>query len=122
MFFLPGFYQLCLSNRYNHFGSVQVYLNFGVFYEGSALQDGPETERKKLDDALQAIEVTYLTSLQVGLSHWLSSERLAQGGTQGTPLIFPVAWAHLGKTTRKRNSHLSLTSPGCEGKRVARMC
>ncbi|XP_034974014.2 transmembrane emp24 domain-containing protein 6 [Zootoca vivipara] len=51
-----GFYQLCLSNRYNHFGSVQVYLNFGVFYEGFDLQTPHEAERKRLNDTLDAIE------------------------------------------------------------------
>lgn len=51
-----GFYQLCISNRYNHFGSVQVYLNFGVFYEGLDSQHPPQHE-KKLNDTLDAIEV-----------------------------------------------------------------
>ncbi|XP_074864373.1 transmembrane emp24 domain-containing protein 6 isoform X1 [Carettochelys insculpta] len=51
-----GFYQLCLSNRLNHFGSVQVYLNFGVFYEGFDLQNSPDEERKKMNDTLEAIE------------------------------------------------------------------
>ncbi|XP_063168859.1 transmembrane emp24 domain-containing protein 6 [Candoia aspera] len=50
-----GFYQLCLSNRYNHFGSVQVYLNFGVFYEGFDLQMN-ELKKKELNDTLEAIE------------------------------------------------------------------
>ncbi|XP_005310636.2 transmembrane emp24 domain-containing protein 6 [Chrysemys picta bellii] len=51
-----GFYQLCLSNRLNHFGVVQVYLNFGVFYEGFDLQNSPDMERKKINDTLEAIE------------------------------------------------------------------
>nr|XP_060643963.1 transmembrane emp24 domain-containing protein 6 [Anolis sagrei ordinatus]XP_060643964.1 transmembrane emp24 domain-containing protein 6 [Anolis sagrei ordinatus] len=51
-----GFYQLCLSNQYNHFGSVQVYLNFGVIYEGFDLQNTPELEKKKLNDTLEAID------------------------------------------------------------------
>ncbi|XP_077167025.1 transmembrane emp24 domain-containing protein 6 [Paroedura picta] len=51
-----GFYQLCLSNRYNHFGSVQVYLNFGVFYEGFDLQNTPELQKKRFNDTLEAIE------------------------------------------------------------------
>ncbi|XP_053126565.1 transmembrane emp24 domain-containing protein 6 [Hemicordylus capensis] len=53
-----GFYQLCLSNRYNHFGSVQVYLNFGVFYEGFDLQEPSALERKRLNDTLDAIEAS----------------------------------------------------------------
>uniref|UniRef100_A0A8D0GKT8 Transmembrane p24 trafficking protein 6 n=1 Tax=Sphenodon punctatus TaxID=8508 RepID=A0A8D0GKT8_SPHPU len=51
-----GFYQLCLSNRYNQFGSVQVYLNFGVFYEGFDLKNAPDLEKKQLNDTLEAIE------------------------------------------------------------------
>ncbi|KAM4833688.1 transmembrane emp24 domain-containing protein 6 [Thomomys bottae] len=50
-----GFYQLCLSNDQNHFGSVQVYLNFGVFYEGPEM-DHNQNQRKQLNDTLDAIE------------------------------------------------------------------
>ncbi|XP_070808954.1 transmembrane emp24 domain-containing protein 6 [Pituophis catenifer annectens] len=50
-----GFYQLCLSNRYNHFGTVQVYLNFGVFYEGFDLET-TELKRTELNGTLEAIE------------------------------------------------------------------
>nr|XP_020643988.1 transmembrane emp24 domain-containing protein 6 [Pogona vitticeps] len=53
-----GFYQLCISNRYNRFGSVQVYLNFGVFYEGFDPQHPPQLEGKQLNDTLEAIEVS----------------------------------------------------------------
>ncbi|XP_067392846.1 transmembrane emp24 domain-containing protein 6 [Emydura macquarii macquarii] len=53
-----GFYQLCVSNRLNHFGSVQVYLNFGVFYEGFDLQNSPDMDRKKMNDTLEAIEAS----------------------------------------------------------------
>uniref|UniRef100_A0AC11BA14 Transmembrane p24 trafficking protein 6 n=1 Tax=Ovis aries TaxID=9940 RepID=A0AC11BA14_SHEEP len=54
-----GFYQLCLANQQNRFGSVQVYLNFGVFYEGPEM-DHKENERKQLNDTLDAIEVENL--------------------------------------------------------------
>lgn len=54
-----GFYQLCLKNQQNHFGSVQVYLNFGVFYEEPEI-DHKQNERKQLNDTLDAIEVTVL--------------------------------------------------------------
>lgn len=54
---ITGFYQLCLSNQQNHFGSVQVYLNFGVFYEGPEMEH-QQQERKQLNDTLDAIEVT----------------------------------------------------------------
>ncbi|KAB1275093.1 Transmembrane emp24 domain-containing protein 6 [Camelus dromedarius] len=50
-----GFYQLCLNNQQNHFASVQVYLNFGVFYEGPEM-DHKKNERKQLNDTLDAIE------------------------------------------------------------------
>ncbi|XP_072587723.1 transmembrane emp24 domain-containing protein 6 isoform X2 [Vulpes vulpes] len=51
-----GFYQLCLKNQQNHFGSVQVYLNFGVFYEGPEMDHKQKNERKRLNDTLDAIE------------------------------------------------------------------
>lgn len=54
-----GFYQLCLNNQQNHFGSVQVYLNFGVFYEGPEINH-KQNERKQLNDTLDAIEVIIL--------------------------------------------------------------
>ncbi|XP_053304851.1 transmembrane emp24 domain-containing protein 6 [Spea bombifrons] len=50
-----GYYQLCVNNWQNHFSSVQVYLNFGVFYDG----EGPEhseDHRQKLNDTLTTIE------------------------------------------------------------------
>ncbi|XP_020030904.1 transmembrane emp24 domain-containing protein 6 [Castor canadensis] len=50
-----GFYQLCLKNDQNHFGSVQVYLNFGIFYEGLEM-DHKQSQRKQLNDTLDAIE------------------------------------------------------------------
>ncbi|XP_042336583.1 transmembrane emp24 domain-containing protein 6 isoform X6 [Sceloporus undulatus] len=51
-----GFYQLCLSNVHNHFGSVRVYLNFGIYYEGFDLQSTSELEKKQLNDTLAAID------------------------------------------------------------------
>ncbi|XP_036897292.1 transmembrane emp24 domain-containing protein 6 [Sturnira hondurensis] len=51
-----GFYQLCLKNQQNHFGSVQVYLNFGVFYEEPEMDHKQKSERKQLNDTLDAIE------------------------------------------------------------------
>ncbi|XP_063802311.1 transmembrane emp24 domain-containing protein 6 [Pseudophryne corroboree] len=50
-----GFYQLCVNNWQNHFGSVQVYLNFGVFYDGVG-PEHPEDHRQKLNDTLATIE------------------------------------------------------------------
>ncbi|XP_037018498.2 transmembrane emp24 domain-containing protein 6 [Artibeus jamaicensis] len=51
-----GFYQLCLKNQQNHFGSVQVHLDFGVFYEGLEMDHKQKSERKQLNDTLDAIE------------------------------------------------------------------
>ncbi|XP_001510141.2 transmembrane emp24 domain-containing protein 6 [Ornithorhynchus anatinus] len=53
-----GFYQLCVNNNHNRFGSVQVSLNFGVFYEGFDMDHEEKTERKKLNDTLETIEVS----------------------------------------------------------------
>ncbi|KFO20032.1 transmembrane emp24 domain-containing protein 6 [Fukomys damarensis] len=50
-----GYYQLCLRNHQNHFSSLQVYLNFGVFYEGPEI-DHRKNQRKQLNDTLDAIE------------------------------------------------------------------
>uniref|UniRef100_A0A8D2JCZ9 GOLD domain-containing protein n=1 Tax=Varanus komodoensis TaxID=61221 RepID=A0A8D2JCZ9_VARKO len=63
-----GFYQLCLSNRYNHFGSVQVRLNLGVFYGDFNLKGLEEPERKKLNDTLDAIQDS-TTRLLVSVFH-----------------------------------------------------
>ncbi|XP_062997290.1 transmembrane emp24 domain-containing protein 6 [Elgaria multicarinata webbii] len=62
-----GYYQLCLSNRYNHFGSVQVRLNFGVFYGDFNLQN-QELERKKLNDTLDSIAES-TTKLLIHIFH-----------------------------------------------------
>ncbi|XP_006006824.2 transmembrane emp24 domain-containing protein 6 [Latimeria chalumnae] len=51
-----GFYQLCLSNRHNHFGSMQVFLNFGVFYDDFGEENKKAEERKRLNDTLEAIK------------------------------------------------------------------
>ncbi|KAM8799245.1 transmembrane emp24 domain-containing protein 6 [Eudromia elegans] len=53
-----GFYQLCLDNRHNHFGFMQVYLNFGVYYQGFDVEQEQHEERKKINDTLDAIEVS----------------------------------------------------------------
>ncbi|NXC41446.1 TMED6 protein, partial [Penelope pileata] len=53
-----GFYQLCLDNRQNHFGFMQVYLNFGVYYDGFNAEKEQLAERKQLNDTLDAIKVS----------------------------------------------------------------
>ncbi|NWR66577.1 TMED6 protein, partial [Bucorvus abyssinicus] len=62
-----GFYQLCLDNQENHFGFMQVYLNFGVYYEGFEENKQPE-ERKELNDTLEAIG-TSIHKLQLHIFH-----------------------------------------------------
>lgn len=39
---------------------MQVYLNFGVFYEEPELDHKQKNERKQLNDTLDAIEVTFV--------------------------------------------------------------
>ncbi|KAM8985649.1 transmembrane emp24 domain-containing protein 6 [Ara ararauna] len=53
-----GFYQLCLNNQQNHFGFMQVYLNFGVYYEAFDTDNKQPEERKELNDTLEAIGVS----------------------------------------------------------------
>ncbi|XP_069724877.1 transmembrane emp24 domain-containing protein 6 isoform X2 [Phaenicophaeus curvirostris] len=53
-----GFYQLCLDNQHNHFGFVQVFLNFGVYYEGYDMENKQPEERKELNNTLEAIELS----------------------------------------------------------------
>ncbi|XP_001378162.1 transmembrane emp24 domain-containing protein 6 [Monodelphis domestica] len=63
-----GFYQLCLLNAH-HFGSVQVYLNFGVFYEGVGMENNQKNEeRQKLNDTLEAIEES-TRKVQINIFH-----------------------------------------------------
>ncbi|KAG9474975.1 hypothetical protein GDO78_003444 [Eleutherodactylus coqui] len=57
-----GFYQLCVNNWDNSFGSAQVYLNFGVFYEGQETEN-PQDNNQKLNDTLEAIEVSFTTGI-----------------------------------------------------------
>ncbi|OXB65097.1 hypothetical protein ASZ78_008380 [Callipepla squamata] len=63
-----GFYQLCLDNGQNHFGFVQVYLNFGVYYDGFNMEKEQPEERKQLNDTLDAIGVS-IQKLQVHIFH-----------------------------------------------------
>ncbi|NWX15800.1 TMED6 protein, partial [Aegotheles bennettii] len=63
-----GFYQLCLDNQHNHFGFMQVYLNFGVYYEGFNMERKEPEEKKELNDTLEAIGVS-IEKLQLHLFH-----------------------------------------------------
>ncbi|NXF08912.1 TMED6 protein, partial [Smithornis capensis] len=64
----PGFYQLCLDNQQNHFGFMQVYLNFGVYYEDFNSEHKQPAERKELNDTLEAIRVS-IQRLQIHTFH-----------------------------------------------------
>uniref|UniRef100_A0AAZ3QKB7 GOLD domain-containing protein n=1 Tax=Oncorhynchus tshawytscha TaxID=74940 RepID=A0AAZ3QKB7_ONCTS len=58
-----GFYQMCFSNFHNRFGSMQVFLNFGVYYDGSDDQRKQKEEKKKvqkdLNNTLSTIETSH---------------------------------------------------------------
>ncbi|XP_039619350.1 transmembrane emp24 domain-containing protein 6 isoform X1 [Polypterus senegalus] len=54
-----GFYQICISNFHNHFGSMQIFLDFGVVYDGFGFEDvkqQQEQEKKIVNDTLDAIK------------------------------------------------------------------
>ncbi|XP_035251330.1 transmembrane emp24 domain-containing protein 6-like [Anguilla anguilla] len=52
-----GFYQMCFSNLHNRFGRTQVFLSFGVYYEGfEQAQVNKEEAGKHLNDTLSTIE------------------------------------------------------------------
>ncbi|MBN3301262.1 TMED6 protein, partial [Amia calva] len=54
-----GFYQICLNNFHNRFGNMQVFLNFGVYYDGyEEMQQQKDEERKHLNDTLATIEAS----------------------------------------------------------------
>ncbi|KAI4799408.1 hypothetical protein KUCAC02_016942 [Chaenocephalus aceratus] len=42
-----GFYQMCFSNFHNRFGTMQVFLSFGVYYDGYKDPDKTKEEEKK---------------------------------------------------------------------------
>ncbi|NWH42083.1 TMED6 protein, partial [Chloropsis hardwickii] len=63
-----GFYQLCLDNQHNHFGFMQVYLNFGVYYDDFNMEREQPAERKELNDTLEAIGVS-IRRLQIHTFH-----------------------------------------------------
>ncbi|KAG8437517.1 hypothetical protein GDO86_008284 [Hymenochirus boettgeri] len=52
-----GYYQICLNNWHNHFGKAQVYLNFGVYYDGAG-PEHEEAEKQKLNDTVASIEAS----------------------------------------------------------------
>ncbi|NXN01059.1 TMED6 protein, partial [Sylvia borin] len=63
-----GFYQFCLDNEQNHFGFMQVYLNFGVYYDDFNMDHKQLAERKQLNDTLEAIGLS-IQRLQIHTFH-----------------------------------------------------
>ncbi|XP_062271259.1 transmembrane emp24 domain-containing protein 6-like [Scomber scombrus] len=54
-----GFYQMCFSNFHNRFGTMQVFLSFGVYYDG--FQDpakSKEEEKKKKEEVSRDLNNT----------------------------------------------------------------
>ncbi|KAJ8248974.1 hypothetical protein GJAV_G00229790 [Gymnothorax javanicus] len=52
-----GFYQMCFSNFYNRFGRMQVFIDFGVHYEGNEEAEKIKAEEnKQLNESLSTIE------------------------------------------------------------------
>ncbi|GAA6093081.1 transmembrane emp24 domain-containing protein 6-like [Tachysurus ichikawai] len=49
-----GFYQMCFSNFHNRFGSMQIFMNFGVYYQDSKRDD----DEKQLNNTLDTIDVS----------------------------------------------------------------
>ncbi|XP_023256768.1 transmembrane emp24 domain-containing protein 6-like [Seriola lalandi dorsalis] len=45
-----GFYQMCFSNFHNHFGTMQVSLSFGVYYDGYQDPATGKDEQKKKEE------------------------------------------------------------------------
>ncbi|XP_063052323.1 transmembrane emp24 domain-containing protein 6-like [Engraulis encrasicolus] len=57
-----GFYQMCLSNFHNRFGSMQIFLNFGVYYEGlEETQKQKEEEEAKRKEDMKELNSTIST-------------------------------------------------------------
>ncbi|XP_029378445.1 transmembrane emp24 domain-containing protein 6-like [Echeneis naucrates] len=55
-----GFYQMCFSNFHNHFGTMQVSLSFGVYYDGhqNAAASKDEEEKKKKEEVSKELNNT----------------------------------------------------------------
>ncbi|XP_062855725.1 transmembrane emp24 domain-containing protein 6-like [Trichomycterus rosablanca] len=79
-----GFYQMCFSNFHNRFGSMQIFLNFGVYYKGSAnskTQKVDEEHKKQLNSTLATIDESSYR-LEVSSFHmwrYYNIERMRRG-------------------------------------------
>lgn len=54
----PGFYQMCFNNFHNRFGTMQVYLSFGVHYDGSQDPTKQNEEKKRKEEASKDLNNT----------------------------------------------------------------
>ncbi|KAG7329379.1 hypothetical protein KOW79_007553 [Hemibagrus wyckioides] len=52
-----GFYQMCFSNFHNRFGSMQIFLNFGVYYQDSG-NSKKDDNGEQLNSTLNTIDVS----------------------------------------------------------------
>ncbi|KAI7811663.1 putative transmembrane emp24 domain-containing protein 6-like [Triplophysa rosa] len=51
-----GFYQMCFSNFHNRFGSMQIFLNFGVYSDGQEkIEKQKEEDMKEINSTLSII-------------------------------------------------------------------
>lgn len=56
---LSGFYQMCFNNFHNRFGSMQIFLSFGVYYDGyKDPATRKEEEKKKKEEASKDLNNT----------------------------------------------------------------
>ncbi|MCI4380186.1 hypothetical protein PGIGA_G00236880 [Pangasianodon gigas] len=72
-----GFYQMCFSNFHNHFGSMQIFMNFGVYYQDSG-DSKKDDNKKQLNSTLDTIEDSS-SRLQLTVFHmwrYYSMERM----------------------------------------------
>lgn len=53
-----GFYQMCFNNFHNRFGTMQVYLSFGVHYDGSQDPTKQNEEKKRKEEASKDLNNT----------------------------------------------------------------
>lgn len=49
---------MCFGNYMNRFAKIQVYMDFGVYYEGPVSQDEEEEREEQLNSTISSIQVT----------------------------------------------------------------
>ncbi|XP_056596080.1 transmembrane emp24 domain-containing protein 6 [Triplophysa dalaica] len=77
-----GFYQMCFSNFHNRFGSMQIFLNFGVYSDGQEnIEKQKEEDMKEINSTLSTIGES-TNRLQTSVFHmWrhFNYERMRRG-------------------------------------------